>query len=874
MTNYSVVSRTLSLLILSFTAELLVAQTPAAPVFSLSPGAVTCPFTLRVSDSTPGARLLITTDLSMPSASAAQMQNPSQSFGGFGPMLVVRSTTFKAVAVLPAGARPTISDPVSRETDATYTCRNAVWGFADLHSHPASHLAFGADANGQNGLFWGKPAHDGAMDLATSSLPSSMAADLPSCAFATTYKPLGATHNASTSDWVKLETDSIIVSTTDATAPGFTHQWQGYPSFQSWPSALSVDHQVMHINNIKRAFDGGLRLLFASVTDDEVIDLLWNQGANLFGNSKPQHDPSHDFTSASRQLTYITNLVNANRDWMTIVHSPAEARAAINSNPPKLAVVLSLEMDSLSLDQVETLVQQFGVAHVTPIHLADNSFGGTAIYSDTFNGLSNFLNGFYYSPQVDPNVEFWLGSPPPSLQSVAGSVMGYSINMPQPGPVRHPGELNSRGLNTQQFISLMQMGLLIDLAHMGYKSAGTALAITAPAHYPLMDSHTGLRCDGPNCSASLTPYGAPPSVNTPHAGGINERSLPTSQVAILRQMGGVIGMGVVPMVGQFTDQYPVATWVNNYSIALSLMGGRGVALGTDANGLSPMISHDTVSTGYPITVASQFGCPTGCPTLAQYKFGNRTYDFLSDGIANYGLLPDFIQAASKPHPIFSTDQRCINSCNVTDQQCLKNWDPKDYPKGTQCPCGARNAQCQQKCTTSTPGPAATAQIQALFHSAEDTLAMWDAVQNALVITTPPTATQGSVGTALSKTFSARGGFPPYSWSLYAGSSLPPGMSLSAGGSLSGAPTTSGTYSFTVVVEDTTAPVPLVAGIPYSITVTQPPCGQAKNHVILVCSDGTTVCAIPPAKPTCPTPHCTAKEVLQNNVCVPKGGHEN
>jgi hypothetical protein len=26
-----------------------------------------------------------------------------------------------------------------------------VWGFADLHTHPASHLAFGADASGNNG---------------------------------------------------------------------------------------------------------------------------------------------------------------------------------------------------------------------------------------------------------------------------------------------------------------------------------------------------------------------------------------------------------------------------------------------------------------------------------------------------------------------------------------------------------------------------------------------------------------------------------------------------------------------------------------------------------------------------------------------------
>jgi hypothetical protein len=107
------------------------------------------------------------------------------------------------------------------------------------------------------------------------------------------------------------------------------------------------------------------------------------------------------------------------------------------------------------------------------------------------------------------------------------------------------------------------------------------------------------------------------------------------------------------------------------------MGGKGVALGTDANGLSPLLQNPKgVPLNYQngITVASQFGCPAGCPTLSQFKVGDtRMYDFESDGIATYGLLPDFLQATS------------------------------------QVP------------------PAPTAQIAALFHSAEDTIEMWEQV---------------------------------------------------------------------------------------------------------------------------------------------------
>src|SRR5690242_5551862 len=35
-----------------------------------------------------------------------------------------------------------------------------LWGFADLHTHPATHVSFGADSNGQNGIMWGKPGMD------------------------------------------------------------------------------------------------------------------------------------------------------------------------------------------------------------------------------------------------------------------------------------------------------------------------------------------------------------------------------------------------------------------------------------------------------------------------------------------------------------------------------------------------------------------------------------------------------------------------------------------------------------------------------------------------------------------------------------------
>ena len=61
---------------------------------------------------------------------------------------------------------------------------------------------------------------------------------------------------------------------------------------------------------------------------------------------------------------------------------------------------------------------------------------------------------------------------------------------------------------------------------------------------------------------------------------------------------------------------------------------------------------------------------------------------------------------------------------------------------------------------------------------------------------------------------AAGGVKPYKWSIQAGA-LPPGLVLSTGGSTTGKPTTVGTFSFSVRVDDSAG---AAAGAPSSIMV--------------------------------------------------------
>lgn len=67
-----------------------------------------------------------------------------------------------------------------------------------------------------------------------------------------------------------------------------------------------------------------------------------------------------------------------------------------------------------------------------------------------------------------------------------------------------------------------------------------------------------------------------------------------------------------------------------------------------------------------------------------------------------------------------------------------------------------------------------------------------------------TLADGVIGTAYNQTLTATGGTGPFTWSLSSGS-LPAGLSLSAAGVISGTPTTAGTSSFVLQVQDNGTP---------------------------------------------------------------------
>jgi hypothetical protein len=88
---------------------------------------------------------------------------------------------------------------------------------------------------------------------------------------------------------------------------------------------------------------------------------------------------------------------------------------------------------------------------------------------------------------------------------------------------------------------------------------------------------------------------------------------------------------------------PVVQWTNGVASALAITGGRGIALGTDLNAPEQQIPYTSIGTG-PSDLAMRFGM-AGARTLpAMPRATGSTYRIQRDGIANIGMLPDFLQA--------------------------------------------------------------------------------------------------------------------------------------------------------------------------------------------------------------------------------------
>jgi len=484
----------------------------------------------------------------------------------------------------------------------------ALWGFADLHAHLMAHLAFGGRA------FWGRPydpEHPG---------PEGMEFALSSC------EPIhGGLININ---------------------PEFGHPaGGGWPEFVIWPRFTTLVHQQAYIDWLYRAYQGGLRLVTCLAVNNELLAV--KTSPNL------PHDDKSAIEVQIAAMKEMAAFVEAQsggpgKGWLQIAYSPEEARKLIAEN--HLVVILGIEVDSLGnwhtfddldklshgdIDQARRLISEeldwlygLGVRQVTPIHLTNNAFGGTAIYMRLLEMLNIFLTGERWSVEDrwDTGVRYRVDQDSEDavedLKRTA-IISGHRLHAMHrstlidqiPGirnlfeaiqaPNLKGGHANKLGLNrygTVVLEELMARGMIIDVDHMSEKSTDAALDLAEAHHYPVICSHTWFRDMLYSGEVEFDhqkkeDYGTSDVHKVAHEAGKRE-----DQIRRISRLGGVVApiinqgdiAGLRRCLPDLAAKIPQpcagssTSWAQAFLYAVNKMDGRGVAIGTDINGAAAL----------------------------------------------------------------------------------------------------------------------------------------------------------------------------------------------------------------------------------------------------------------------------------------------
>jgi microsomal dipeptidase-like Zn-dependent dipeptidase len=532
-------------------------------------------------------------------------------------------------------------------------------GFVDMHTHPVSQLGFGEQ------LFFGD--NDGPIDIALGSC---------NCVHNFSLNPFESCSQQN------LYRNQMVDSVDDANGinPAHAKVAPGYPNFAEWPKYNSILHQQMWIEWIRRAKNGGLRVMVAlAVNNQTMADAAETGGVN------------DDLASMNKQLVRMKELFGRHSDFLEIAYTSADLRRIVSSG--KLAVILGVEMDNIGnfydpadhkgatfnpnptdaevRAEIDRLFA-FGVRYIFPIHITNNAFGGTALYSSDFGIANKYNTGSTFVPEaVDSagGITFQLEHPFRQLrQSILGNLFmavtgpilppqimpDFAANYPNYAPAGvNKGHRNSVGLTTKGEMAIsymMKKGMLIDIDHMSERSATSALAMATLYNYPLNSGHDGFRS-------------IPDASKLP-----NENGRTDLQVQQIYSLGGMMGLG---HGGSST------TFLKNYRYGLALSGNQPLAIGTDVNGFFPL-------PGVPLPWESI----TYGGTLTRSVTGNKTWDFNIDGMAHYGLLPEFIAStervgmtAAEKSTFFSSAERFAQMWEKADTSKANVDNPDDDGDG-------------------------------------------------------------------------------------------------------------------------------------------------------------------------------------------------
>lgn len=505
-------------------------------------------------------------------------------------------------------------------------------------------------------------------------------------------------------------------------SPG--HQVSGYPDFVGWPHWNTYTHQQVYHRWLRRAFDGGLRLIVNLAVSNEVL-------CRFLGNDHA----CDDMTNVKLQIDAAKKLeeeidrendceVNGN-GWYRIARSPSEARKIIADGA--MAVVLGVEVDTIlncyrpdltrtgcSAEVVRKRLadlRESGVRHVFPIHLIDNGFGGTGAYNEFFNWGNAVVNhGLLKVRNCSKEAyEFHYGEPSTRTTGLIAAMARY-FGVPYGSYKDYPAQCNARGLEPlgcDLIQALMDQKLIIDVDHMSVLSRKKVLDLAEWRQYPglvsghsgffalyrgdkksegqLTDEETNRLLDLGGLLAPILHHGETDELITyAHASTGTKVVNDCGNSAKSFAQGYLYAVDKMKEAMKRTEKDP-----NKYRASTVL----GVGYGSDLNGLAGMPTPrfgpfacggdgnaQTHPVKYPLTAF-------GNKPMDRSQAGHRVFDINVDGFAHVGMLPDFIAELAAIGlterdlaPLWSSAEAYISMW-----ERVENWKPMSTTAAPKCP---------------------------------------------------------------------------------------------------------------------------------------------------------------------------------------------
>ena len=428
-------------------------------------------------------------------------------------------------------------------------------------------------------------------------------------------------------------TGAVLENFTRTGLPVGMHDPVGWPTFKDWPAPESLTHEGTYWKWLERSWRGGQRIMVNLLVENNKLCQIYPLGKNPCDDTKSVKLQADDMRKLERYID--AQYGGPGRGWYRIVTDPFEARKVINEG--KMAVVMGIETSVLfgcsvkganrptctaaEIDARLDEAYDMGVRQMELVNKFDNGLAGVAGDTGTiapFVNLANLLetNRFWDmqkcpEPQ-EPGVEdkTQLTSVPagtPAQDELFGAIAKLHLGGLLP-IYPAPPTCNTKGLSTLGDYTIERMAeksMIFDPDHMSVKARKASMDRIEALGYPgVISSHSW--------------------------------STPDTYPRIYRA-GGTI----TPYAGDSTGF--VEKWEQNLEWA-DPRYYFGFGYGADINGLGAQGAARGANAPNKVTYPFD---GLGGVTIDKQVSGQRTYDINVDGVAHYGLYPDWIEDLRK-----------------------------------------------------------------------------------------------------------------------------------------------------------------------------------------------------------------------------------